>query len=113
MLGLAGTVVSDASLRQTFWAIDGVGIIVATALLTTKFLRRGNDPPPDPSDAKQGPTPRDGRDRPLYRHKAFGRQPWRAVGAPIRKSVLRRRFRYLTAHKKTSLPFRSSPCAPW
>ena len=43
VFGLAGTVVSDASLRQTFWGIDGVGIIVATALLTAKFLRRGDD----------------------------------------------------------------------
>ena len=43
LFGLAGTVVSDVSLRQTFWAIDGVGLVVATALLTAKFLRRGND----------------------------------------------------------------------
>ena len=43
MFGLAGTVVADASLRQVFWAIDGVGLVVATALLTLKFLRSGND----------------------------------------------------------------------
>lgn len=43
VFGLAGTLVWHAPLRQTFWAIDGVGLIVATALLTLKFVRRGND----------------------------------------------------------------------
>ncbi len=41
--GLAGTLVSQTSLRQAFWAIDGVSLVVATALLTVKFLRKGND----------------------------------------------------------------------
>jgi hypothetical protein len=41
--GLAGTLVSQASVRQLFWAIDGVGLIVATALLTVKHLKVGND----------------------------------------------------------------------
>jgi hypothetical protein len=41
--GIAGTLVSQASLRQTFWAIDGVGIVVATTLLAIRFLRSGND----------------------------------------------------------------------
>jgi hypothetical protein len=43
LFGLAGTLVSQAPVRQTFWAIDGVGLIVATALLTIRHLKRGND----------------------------------------------------------------------
>ena len=43
VFGLAGTLVSEASVRQTFWAIDGVGLVVASALLTVKFVRRGDD----------------------------------------------------------------------
>ena len=43
VFGMAGTLVSQASLRQTFWAIDGVGIVVATTLLAIRFLRGGND----------------------------------------------------------------------
>ncbi len=43
VFGLSGTMVSHAPLRQAFWAIDGVGLVVASALLTMKFLRSGND----------------------------------------------------------------------
>lgn len=43
VFGLAGTVVAHAPLRQVFWALDGVGLIVATVLLAVRFLRRGND----------------------------------------------------------------------
>jgi hypothetical protein len=43
VFGLAGTVVDRAELRQAFWAINGVGLVVATALLTIKFLRQGDD----------------------------------------------------------------------
>ena len=43
VFGLAGTLVSQAPVRQMFWVIDGVGLIVATALLTLKHLRRGDD----------------------------------------------------------------------
>jgi hypothetical protein len=43
VFGLAGTVVSEAPLRQAFWAIDSVGLVVASALLTVKFLRKGCD----------------------------------------------------------------------
>ena len=43
VFGIAGTVVARPELRQAFWAIDGVGLVVATALLTVKFLRKGND----------------------------------------------------------------------
>ncbi|WP_181166707.1 hypothetical protein [Mesorhizobium sp. B2-5-4] len=43
IFGLAGTFVASAPLRETLWAIDGVGIVVATALLTMKYQRLGND----------------------------------------------------------------------
>ena len=43
VFGMLGTVVSQAPLRQAFWAIDGVGLVVATALLSIRFFRRGND----------------------------------------------------------------------
>jgi hypothetical protein len=42
-LGMAGTFVPAANLRAIFWAIDGVGLIVATALLTLKYHRAQND----------------------------------------------------------------------
>jgi hypothetical protein len=41
--GLAGTFVATAPLRETLWAIDGVALVVATALLTMKYQRLGND----------------------------------------------------------------------
>jgi len=41
--GLAGTFVASAALRETLWAIDGVALVVATALLTMKYQRLGND----------------------------------------------------------------------
>jgi hypothetical protein len=43
VLGLAGSLISHEALRQTLWMIDGVALVVATALLTMKFLRSGND----------------------------------------------------------------------
>jgi hypothetical protein len=43
VFGLAGTLVEAASLRQAFWAIDGIGLVVASALLTVKYFRKGND----------------------------------------------------------------------
>ena len=41
--GLAGTFVASPELRETLWAIDGVALVVATALLTMKYQRLGND----------------------------------------------------------------------
>jgi hypothetical protein len=41
--GLAGTFVASAPLRETLWTIDGAALVVATALLTMKYLRLGND----------------------------------------------------------------------
>ncbi len=43
LFGLAGTFVGQAGLRQELWAIDGVALVVATALLTMKFARLGDD----------------------------------------------------------------------
>jgi hypothetical protein len=43
VFGLAGTFAGQEALRQVFWAIDGVGLVVATALLTMKYFRKGND----------------------------------------------------------------------
>ncbi|WP_457151054.1 hypothetical protein [Mesorhizobium sp. P5_C1] len=42
-LGMAGTFVASDALRETLWAIDGVALVVATALLTMKYQRLGND----------------------------------------------------------------------
>jgi len=42
-LGLAGTFVSSASVRGLFWGLDGVALVVATALLTIHYFRKGND----------------------------------------------------------------------
>ncbi|KUM24509.1 hypothetical protein AU467_29980 [Mesorhizobium loti] len=41
--GLAGTFVASDALRETVWAIDGVALVVAAALLTMKYQRQGND----------------------------------------------------------------------
>jgi hypothetical protein len=43
IFGIAGTMVSHAPLRQLFWGIDGVALIVATTLLAIRFFRRGHD----------------------------------------------------------------------
>jgi len=41
--GISGTFVSSDALRQVFWLIDGLGVIVATTLLAVRFLRSGHD----------------------------------------------------------------------
>jgi hypothetical protein len=43
VFGLAGTIVTHSHLQATLWAIDGVGLVMATTLLTVKFLRKGCD----------------------------------------------------------------------
>ena len=43
VLGVAGTFVPSASVRGLLWGLDGVALIVATALLTIYHCRRGND----------------------------------------------------------------------
>jgi len=41
--GLAGTFVGEAAVRQELWAIDAVGLILATSLLAIRYFRQGND----------------------------------------------------------------------
>jgi hypothetical protein len=43
LFGIAGTFAQQDAIRQTLWAIDGVALVIATALLTIKFARLGND----------------------------------------------------------------------
>jgi hypothetical protein len=43
VFGIAGTMVADAPVRQVFWGIDGVGLVVATTLLAIRALRAGHD----------------------------------------------------------------------
>ena len=43
VFGLLRTLVAQSNLRAAFWGIDAVGLIVATALLTLKYFRAGND----------------------------------------------------------------------
>lgn len=43
VLGMAGTFFPSASLRGLAWGIDGVGLIVAGALLTIYYFRQGHD----------------------------------------------------------------------
>lgn len=41
--GIGGTLVSTDAMRQIFWLIDGIGVVIATTLLAVRFLRRGDD----------------------------------------------------------------------
>jgi hypothetical protein len=43
LLGMAGTFTPSASLRGLAWGIDGVALILASALLTMHHFRTGND----------------------------------------------------------------------
>lgn len=43
LFGLAGTFVTNPSLQNTLWEIDSVSLVMATALLTLKYFRQGND----------------------------------------------------------------------
>ena len=40
---MMGTVVQASNVRAASWALDAVGLIVATALLALKYFRAGND----------------------------------------------------------------------
>ena len=42
-LGMAGTFARSASLRGLAWGIDGVALVMASALLTLRFYRSGQD----------------------------------------------------------------------
>jgi len=43
ILGVTGSVVSSATLRSLAWAIDSAGLILAGALLTMYYFRKGYD----------------------------------------------------------------------
>lgn len=43
LFGLAGTFVAQPALRQLFWGIDGVGLVVATTLMAIRYFRSGDD----------------------------------------------------------------------
>ena len=43
VFGLAGTFATQPHLQSTAWAIDGAGLVMATALLTLKYFRKGSD----------------------------------------------------------------------
>jgi hypothetical protein len=43
VLGMAGTFVPSAPLRGLLWGLDGIALIVATALLTIHHFRQGHD----------------------------------------------------------------------
>lgn len=42
VLGMAGTFVGSTTLRGVLWGLDGIALIVATALLTVQHVRRQN-----------------------------------------------------------------------
>ncbi len=41
--GMAGTFVAQRNLQAAAWAIDGVALVVATALMALRFFRAGSD----------------------------------------------------------------------
>lgn len=41
VLGMAGSIVSGADVRAVCWAIDGVGVIIATTIMALTFVRSG------------------------------------------------------------------------
>jgi hypothetical protein len=43
LLGMAGTFAPSAELRALAWAVDGIAIVVGSALLVVHHLREGND----------------------------------------------------------------------
>jgi len=43
VFGLAGTLVASPELQASLWAIDSVALVIATSLLTLKYLRAGSD----------------------------------------------------------------------
>jgi hypothetical protein len=43
VFGMLGTMVAERDLQAAFWAVDGVALVVATALLALRFFRTGND----------------------------------------------------------------------
>ena len=42
-LGMAGAMVTQQDVQAILWAIDGSGLVMAAAMLATKYFRAGND----------------------------------------------------------------------
>ncbi|MGB6975796.1 MAG: hypothetical protein WBD67_14030 [Terracidiphilus sp.] len=42
-LGMAGSTATQANVRDSMWALDAVGLIVATVILAMHFFRKGSD----------------------------------------------------------------------
>jgi len=42
-LGLAGAMVTQQNVQAMLWAVDGAGLVMAAAMLATKYFRTGND----------------------------------------------------------------------
>src|SRR5262250_2946681 len=42
-LGMAGAMVTQPTVQGMLWAIDGTGLVMASAMLAVKYLRTGND----------------------------------------------------------------------
>jgi hypothetical protein len=42
-LGMAGAMVTQQNVQAILWAIDGSGLVMAAAMLATKYFRAGND----------------------------------------------------------------------
>ena len=43
VLGMVGTFVAQPNLQALLWAIDGAGLVMATALLALKYFKSGSD----------------------------------------------------------------------
>ena len=43
VFGMIGTLVPQANVRNISWAIDSIGLIIATSLLSLKYFRKGSD----------------------------------------------------------------------
>jgi hypothetical protein len=43
VFGMAGTFVAQPNLQALLWAIDGAGLVMATALLALKYFKTGSD----------------------------------------------------------------------
>lgn len=43
VFGMLGTFVAASNLRAASWAIDAVGLVIATSLLALRFFRKSND----------------------------------------------------------------------
>ena len=43
VFGMAGTIVAQPNLRNTFWGIDSAGLVMAASSMAVKFFRQEND----------------------------------------------------------------------